>query len=337
MTPHYSFIIPVYNVKDYLLQCVQSLLDQVKDSEIILVDDGSSDGSELLCDQLAEKNESVFVYHSPNLGASSARNLGVQKAQGEYIIFLDSDDFWLKDQFNKLSAFVARYPSTEVIMFDYMIYNQKTGHMVDMVSDRTLNLSEPVDGITFIDKALTNDPHYRISPCRFSFKKTLLEEHGLTFKEGLFFEDVVWVYELLISAKSVFYYPQSVFVYRRNIDNQITGSLSAEKLLNRIWISAYWLKSAASFFSHPEQRVRFVKRTSELYFTTLIRFKGIGSKADKQAVLKALKENKAILNYPNLPLYTLVARLTKIIGISATGSLFYTLFKIKNGLEHRIR
>lgn len=94
--PSLSIIIPVYNVEKYLKECVKSVLMQsIKDFEILLIDDGSKDSSGKLCDEIASTDSRIRVYHKPNGGLSSARNYGIDRALGEYIIFLDSDDFWI--------------------------------------------------------------------------------------------------------------------------------------------------------------------------------------------------------------------------------------------------
>ena len=88
-----SVIVPVYNVKDYLERCVKSIINQTeKDIEIILVDDGSTDGSSLICDELAKSDNRITVFHKANGGLSSARNCGIERAKGKYLCFIDSDD-----------------------------------------------------------------------------------------------------------------------------------------------------------------------------------------------------------------------------------------------------
>lgn len=91
-----SIIVPVYNAEKYLSRCVDSILSQtMKDFELLLIDDGSQDESGRICDEYSEKDARVRVFHKPNGGVSSARNLGIDHAKGKYIIFIDSDDYWL--------------------------------------------------------------------------------------------------------------------------------------------------------------------------------------------------------------------------------------------------
>lgn len=95
-TPLVSIIVPVYNAEKYLNRCIDSILSQtMTDFELILIDDGSKDESGRICDEYAAKDARVRVIHKPNGGVSSARNLGIDHAKGKYIIFIDSDDYWL--------------------------------------------------------------------------------------------------------------------------------------------------------------------------------------------------------------------------------------------------
>ena len=89
-----SVIVPVYNVREYIDRCVTSILQQTyKQFEILLIDDGSTDGSEKRCDNYKESDERIRVYHKKNGGLSDARNCGIQKAKGEYLTFIDADDY----------------------------------------------------------------------------------------------------------------------------------------------------------------------------------------------------------------------------------------------------
>lgn len=93
-----SIIVPVYNVRLYLSQCIESIINQtISDWELILVDDGSTDGSENLCDSFSHRDSRIFVIHQHNMGVSSARNTGLERASGEYIMFVDADDWIQKD------------------------------------------------------------------------------------------------------------------------------------------------------------------------------------------------------------------------------------------------
>ena len=114
--PKISIIIPVYNVEKYLKRCVESLTNQtLKDIEIILVDDESTDSSPIICDELAKQDARIKVIHKKNEGAGLSRNVALKIAEGEYIGFVDSDDFVAEDMFESLLNTAEKYGSDLVL------------------------------------------------------------------------------------------------------------------------------------------------------------------------------------------------------------------------------
>ena len=96
----FSIIIPIYKVEKFICECIDSVINQtLKNIEIILVDDGSPDNCPKICDEYAQKDKRITAIHKANGGLSSARNTGLKKAQGEYVLFLDSDDYYFRNDF----------------------------------------------------------------------------------------------------------------------------------------------------------------------------------------------------------------------------------------------
>lgn len=115
-----SVIIPVYNVEPYLRKCLDSIVNQTyRDLEILVVDDGSTDGSGAICDSYAEKDERVVVFHTENRGLSAARNLGLDNAKGEWINFLDSDD-WMDSEGFEFAISVAEDKKADLVFWGYV-------------------------------------------------------------------------------------------------------------------------------------------------------------------------------------------------------------------------
>ena len=111
-----SVIIPVYNVQAYLVRCVDSVINQSYDNlEIILVDDGSSDNSSQICDELALKDRRIKVIHKTNGGLSDARNVGLEKSVGDYILFVDSDDFIHQEMVEKMYGIIQKNETDIVV------------------------------------------------------------------------------------------------------------------------------------------------------------------------------------------------------------------------------
>jgi len=124
MNPYISIIIPVYNAELYIEQCLNSIYNQTYTNyEIILVDDGSTDQSPKICDSLSQKNNQTRVIHKKNGGAADSRNVGLSEAKGEYVIFVDSDDFWSERHcLEKLIAAINTYPKSDFIGFNLQYY-----------------------------------------------------------------------------------------------------------------------------------------------------------------------------------------------------------------------
>ena len=116
-----SVIVPVYNVENYLRRCIDSLVSQTidkKDMEVVLVDDGSTDESPAICDEYAERYNYIRAFHIENNGVSNARNFGMDKAQGKFIMFLDSDDYLSKNSVGSIARFFNKnYDSVDVVTY----------------------------------------------------------------------------------------------------------------------------------------------------------------------------------------------------------------------------
>ena len=123
--PMISIIIPVYNTQQYLPRCIDSILSQsFTDFELLLIDDGSTDGSGKICDAYAEKDNRIRVFHKENGGVSSARNLGLNEAQGEWICFVDSDDELLPDGLQIMADGISN--EVDMIMAGYYEFEGET-------------------------------------------------------------------------------------------------------------------------------------------------------------------------------------------------------------------
>ncbi len=115
-----SIIVPVYNVEKYLNRCVESLLGQsYRELEVLLIDDGSTDNSPSICDQWAERDSRVRVFHQPNSGPSTARNFGLKEVKGSWITFVDSDDFLYPQCYEKMFGILQQSPSCDIGMFGF--------------------------------------------------------------------------------------------------------------------------------------------------------------------------------------------------------------------------
>ena len=198
-----SIIVPVYNVEAFLTKCVDSLLAQdlpADDYEIIIVDDGSTDGSGALADALAAEHGNIRVIHQRNRGLSGARNAGIPGASGTYVMFVDSDDFLCP---NVLRTLVGLMESMEL---DILRFNYQNVNMDGAVFEPNkyvkpfVDYSDVVcDGETFLNERLG----YACYAWQFLVKASILQQEGNGFKEGVYFEDVEWTPRILLQARRV--------------------------------------------------------------------------------------------------------------------------------------
>lgn len=220
----YSIIIPVYNAEKFLKNCVQSILKQTYENyEIILIDDGSKDSSPQICDELkAEYPDKFKVVHCENGGTASARNVGLSVAEGDYIGFMDNDDFWRFDdalyEINaKLSASKA-----DMLVYGTAVYHEDKNNIVD-------------EGNTFNEKMILGKSCYdavrEMIKCSFInftvwskfVKRTIITENNILFPKNMRNEDTDWLAKVFAKIDSVDAYGKFLYAYRKGNDYSQTS------------------------------------------------------------------------------------------------------------------
>lgn len=221
-----SIIVPIYKVAQYLGKCIDSLLDQDlprEKYEIILVDDGSPDNCPAICEEYARAHENVKVVHRENGGLSAARNSGIEVAHGQYVQFVDSDDYLepnvLKTLVDKMDA-----DHLDILRFNYQNVNEKYEVFEpNKVSKPFVDYRDEVcDGLAFLNERLG----FGCYAWQFMLRRELLE--GCVFKAGIYFEDVEWTPRLLLKASRVNSTDLMVYNYLMRIGS-ITQSVEESK------------------------------------------------------------------------------------------------------------
>ncbi len=218
MEPFFSIVTPVYNVERFLAPCVDSILSQTfADFELLLVDDGSPDGSGALCDQYAAQNSRVKVIHQPNQGVVAARQAALEAARGQYVCFVDGDDWVMENWLETVHRCLGEDGGADMLIFDFVTS--------DGSPDQPL-LARP----GFYDKAdLEKDIYpYMLWDRRRPFmgslipgyqwskvlRRELILAHGLQDGSISLYEDVAALYECLYNASSFYVCPEKLYVYR---------------------------------------------------------------------------------------------------------------------------
>lgn len=219
-----SIIVPVYKVEPYLRECVDSILGQdYRDFELILVDDGSPDRCGEICDSYAARDERVRVIHKENGGLSDARNVGFSVSSGEYILFLDSDDFWAdSDALGRIISRI-RHTGADILNYSFRKYREEDGPM-DSYFGQTPAMpafSDLADQLRY----LADHGLYIACAWNKMIRRELLAD--LPFERGVYCEDIEWCLKLLLRSGSVDYIPESFVRYRQR-SGSITHSVNSK-------------------------------------------------------------------------------------------------------------
>ena len=229
-----SIIVPVYNVEKYMVRCLDSLLEQdisKKEYEIIIVNDGATDNSPVIAKKYVAENKNIRLFNQENQGLGGARNTGIHNATGNYLIFVDSDDYieenclsFLLKQAEKQNLDVLHYNYEEVDT-NYQIIPKKKSATYAAVFKNDI-----IDGKKFLSERLG----WACYVWTYLFKTSFLRKGKFVFEKGIYFEDVEWLPRVLIQAQRVNSINRHVYNYLRRA-NSITKAVDIkkkEKLLN---------------------------------------------------------------------------------------------------------
>ena len=218
--PKLSIIVPVYKVEQYIYKCLDSILKQTfTDFELILVDDGSPDNCGKICDEYAQKDERVRVIHKVNGGLSDARNFGLTEAKGEFISFIDSDDWVDLDLYSDVLTY-ADANELDLVCFDvYEVKGEKIKHHNRYEENKVFS------GENALYKILTDEIDN--SACSKVYKRSLWDE--VKFPVGKCFEDVSTTYKVFYKATKVGYYKRAYYYYVKREGSIVASSFSAVK------------------------------------------------------------------------------------------------------------
>lgn len=311
-----SIIVPIYNVAPYLRKCVDSLLAQdISDYEIILVDDGSPDECPQICNQYAERYFNIKVIHQANAGLSAARNTGIAAATGDYILFVDSDDYLQPNVLGTLMEQVRR-DNLDVLRFRYQNVRESGDAFApykDMTNYNDYS-STPTDGLTFLNERMGTQCY----AVQFLVRReiVLLEQ----FTPGIYFEDTDWTPRMLLLTDWVastdlvvynyFWREGSITLSQKDIAKQRKQLQDKMRLLERLnkWgnqvADRRWFDSmisslvvnvvgiiASTFYDERKEYIRQIKALDILPITTY----HIAPRAQKKVKMINLSLHLAII------------------------------------------
>ena len=209
-----SVIVPVYNVEEYLRECIESIISQTYSNlEIILIDDGSKDQSGMICDEYEKKDSRIKVIHKENAGVSSARNTGLQIATGDWVAFVDSDD-WLEENYFEVLINAAKTNNVEVVLCGY--------NRVVLSNKESINNSEKtivLNSRAFLIKILNPQTGYGFCHMKL-YKKEVIKD--ILFDANLIVgEDALFNEQIAYNVKKVCMIEKSLYNYRINLNSAV--------------------------------------------------------------------------------------------------------------------
>lgn len=222
-----SIIVPVYQVEAHIDECITSILDQTfRDFELILVDDGSLDRCPAICDVYAQKDSRIRVIHQKNQGLSAARNTGLQAARGDYIGFVDSDDFIEASMYEKLLDNLEREKADISVCGRYKVWGDKK------IQEQKSNVYKVMDSAQALALMNTNVlGYFDVAAWDKIYKRSCFK--GIEFPEGKLCEDWFVMYKLFFNARRIVYDSIPLYNYR-----QRTGSITHGKKVNTMSLEA---------------------------------------------------------------------------------------------------
>lgn len=217
--PLVSIIVPVYNAEKYLNRCIDSILSQtMTDFELLLIDDGSKDNSGRICDEYSEKDARVRVFHKPNGGVSSARNLGLDNAKGKWITFVDADD---RCSCNYLEHLLSKVDDDTDLIISYAVICDSTGEKAEVYPEYRVNATN------FERLFVDSDMHWHTSPWAKLYRASIIYENSLRFNEMMHIgEDADFLFSFMLITDKIYVSSDTDYYYTCDVSGSLTKRIN---------------------------------------------------------------------------------------------------------------
>ncbi len=322
-----SVVIPVYNVKPYLERCVRSVIGQTHtDLEVIMVDDGSTDGSGALADQLATLSPCIRVIHQENQGLSGARNTGIRHATGEYIIFIDSDDEWLLP--DGLETLLREAGSDAIIFKVVEVWGTgRKEYMRDYDTETLSKFSTP----QVLFEYLVYNHLFRSSAVLLLVKKDVLVRNEIVFPLGYISEDVFWSLRLWQHIQTVTYKNIDFYGYYHRA-NSIAQTTSIRVYESYDKIFTYWKEQCKDMCVNAKAVLVYL---SGLWVTLAYSFYRLPTEKKDEAMSIMLR-HKDLLDYAHSTKAKRAKALVRVLGVKNTTIVLGWYWRIRSIIKRNV-
>lgn len=316
--PLISVIIPTYNFSKYIVKCIESIQAQdYTNIEIIIINDGSTDNTQEILDHLQSKDPNLKIINKKNEGVSIARNVGIENAKGEYIVFVDGDDYLSKDAISYLTSLVVSTSS------DFGVSTKCfTKEKEFQVEKEDMDILTPNDAV-----ALLLSPALIVGCWNKIFKKSLLIQNNIRFNPELFYgEGLRFINQVAQKSNQIVVGNRKVYFYRRNNYSSATSAFNIEKFQNGLKSIELIEKDIPTNWTAAKQMIEWHK--CQFYMGIVIRVKEANHPKGttyfyNHALRKLRQDAHKFLFLSTLPLYNRLI----LVGTSISPSLFAWLDK----------
>lgn len=308
----FSIIIPIYKVEKYLHECVDSVLSQsFTDYEIILVDDGSPDDCPRICDEYATKDSRVKVIHQKNAGLACARNAGIEVARGEWLICIDSDDYFANNEVFQHVADKAK-ENVDVVLFGYRKIYESNGRFGDDVIPK---FDGVVNTETMLNTVLSTDTYCGTAWTK-AVRLSILHDNHIEFRPGMISEDIDWYLHLLCYAKTFDSINEAAIIYRQR-PGSISHAPKLNSLTDNLWILEYWPNQFKTLVTDKTLIDAMMSVMAYYYASDLILFSRYDRKVSAP-YRERFKKQSDLLDHAVTPRALTIRKFYKFFGFNMT-------------------
>ncbi len=323
----FSIIIPVYNVEKYLEECLSSVLPLKEDIEILLINDGSTDNSGILCDEYAGRDKRIHVIHQKNGGLSAARNTGIRNSTGDYLLFLDSDDFFDTEETERLLE-STKY-KTDIIMGVY-----KEFYEIDKTF-RKESCSQFLDNVgvlsttDFLNIIPADGASCYLTAWRFVVKREFLIKNKLFFYEGIYHEDEEWVPRLLLKTDKICVTNCWFYNYRQARKDSIMSNVRPKHLFDSFLIMEHHKQLCTNLQPNSAEWIFLQNRIASLFLSNLINLSVVQGKEKKETINQLMSYQSECKSRLSGKKGKIIRILLNIFGVNKTAVLLGYVQKIR--------
>jgi glycosyltransferase involved in cell wall biosynthesis len=321
-----SIVIPCYNSSSSILKCVESILKSPEDNyEIILVNDGSTDDTLTICNTLSVEYDNIVVIDKPNGGASSARNLGILNASGDYLMFLDSDDYWKNEiGLTSIKGGISTEEDVDIILFGVENFNSVS----KSISQRVIFTKQDISYLhsnSFEENIdyLYENSLFPSSAWSIVIRKSLLLNNDLLFKEGIVAEDIDWMVGVMKQKPEIRAIEDSFYRYHKLREGSVTSTSGKKAVTSLLYILDKWVPVLDNKNSIDVTLVRFLA----FHFGTLILAFSKLEDGEQLIYADSVKKYLFLLNYNKSKKITFIKYVISVMGLIKGSRFLNKLYK----------